>query len=91
MAHQTKQYSRKVDLFCFFPLKVYGLNSLKPCEANIITICLDDSCMIYSLYLPLQEIHPNGLFIVSGEDSLAVSLDHGRLAYSAIAYHHYLV
>lgn len=41
-------------------------------------------------YLSFQEVDTNGLLIVLGEDALAVSLDHTRFAYSAVAHDHHL-
>lgn len=34
--------------------------------------------------MPLQEVHSDGLFVVLGEDALAVTLDHTGLADSSV-------
>ena len=37
-----------------------------------------------------QEIHPDGLFVVLGEDPFAISLNHRRLSNSSITHYHNL-
>ena len=44
-----------------------------------------DSEAIYSLYLALEEVNPNGLLVVLGKDALTVALDHTALTDGAIA------
>lgn len=40
--------------------------------------------------LPLQEVHSYGLLVVLGEDTLAVALDHARLAHRSVSHHDHL-
>lgn len=40
--------------------------------------------------LPFEEVHSNGLFIVLGEDTLAVALDHAGLSHGTVAHHDHL-
>jgi hypothetical protein len=38
----------------------------------------------------LEEVHPDGLLVLVGEDAAAILLDHGGLAHSAVTHDHYL-
>lgn len=41
-------------------------------------------------YLPFQEVHSDGFFVVLSEDAFAVTLDHTRLPNSSVADHDHL-